>query len=293
MKRQNDENSDQPSKKQKFQYQFTIDDDIRAVMKCLNKWDKSKDNLTAASLKDFIDVYPELYDFESNVDNFINYLDLELNNIDETVKKINTIVEKLEEVYPKKIKKIHNIWASPMVEYNDLLTYFPIGSEFIMWSREEPVCGTIVGKDVYNGFFKCTEITWSCFEYCTSSHTYDKKYDTISYGPYKGSKNLSKHERLDIIMKTRLENRGNKFDRYTRGIHHLNFNGSFYSSATGNKFMIDGRVMVDQYHNRDNSDENLTKTIPSYQIYPFIKVYDLTRHHIWGTCSAEYLTDIE
>jgi len=291
MKRPNDEISTQFSKKRKCQYQITVDEDIFAVMSCLKKWDKSHKHLKNVPLKDFLEVYSEFYDLENNINNLINFLDLELKDVNETIKKINTIADKLEEVYPKKTKNIQKAWTTSKVEYKDILSYFPLGTNFVLYSKDEPICVTIVDKNVENGFFENTEIMWCCFKYSTSSHTYEKMYSTLVFGPSKRPLDFSKYKKLDPKMKDRLEKRGEVFDKYTRGIHHLNLKGPFY--AHSHKYMLNGRVIIDQYFNKNDEVNNFIKNVPSYQIYPFLAVYDLSRHHMWGECSPEYLSEIE
>lgn len=293
MKR-NTNNEIEPPRK-RVQCGVSIDDDIKLFMYTLNVWTETDyKNKSEVNLRDFIQVYGELNNFNDLNKNFINHKDLEVNN--EMIAKINTIVEKLDEIYHDKVEEYYRIWDKMKCTYGDLSKYYYIGGEYIININDEPICGVVIEKKDCNGIFRYYSVIFQYQYYSTIDKNYAHKTYEITYPYTNDTYDVSNFKIMTEEMKIKLQSRGEKYAKYCTSYHHVNYNGYIYNRVWYGyqKLLTCGRIMIDnEYYNKSEfSNNEKRKDIQYYQLEPFLGCYDLTTHRKWGLCSVEHVTDI-
>ena len=207
-----------------------------------------------------------------------------------------------------KVAQFQEILKSGVCNYERLHKLFIKNMNYIFYVHDEPICGTVVSTEYEKGFFPCFRVTYSYYTYSSKKDLIVKEKKSVYKYAFSGNQTLEelRCEILTEEMKIRLTARGEKYLKYCRNFHHVDYQGALLIPKWGGaeKILTKGRVMIDhtfyentesRYHRYSDDDEDSfnSEDIPKHKLNAFLGCYDLTKHRRWGLSIVENIFDID
>lgn len=237
-------------------------------------------------------------DTNLNVISYKKHKELQLNN---------NIQNHLNNNNNNKIIQFQEILKLGKCCYDKLDKLFIKGGNYIFYVHDEPICGTVTSTTYERGFFPCFCVTYAYYAYSNKKNCITREHKSMYINYYANSLSLEevKCEILTEEMKIRLTERGDKYLKYCRNFHHVDYQGRILLTAkwwSTEKLLTKGRIMIDHsyyeenesiYHNLTEYESFDNENIPKHKLDAFLGCFDLTKHRKWGLCVVENILDIE